>query len=271
MDFVKYQSLGNDCILIDRYLKSAETKDLSAECSTRLCDRHFGVGADCVLVIEKSSNNTPLMLVYNSDGSRAETCLNGLRCVADYLFCTHNFPDTFCVKTEAGDAFCSIIHESVTSHRKIRTEVGPIKYFGAKEVNTSQGSFLGHEASAGNPHFVIFQQRSPEWLQQFGHEIESHPLFPHKTNVEFVSQNIQRSIPTYTLLVYERGCGLTLSCGSGAAATVGVLAELGEIQPGHVSCMEMMGGNLLVSITQKKTIVLEASATQVFSGKTHSQ
>ena len=201
MQFVKYQSLGNDCVLsIDRYLKSDESGDLSPEWVAQVCDRHFGIGADGVIVIERSSDDIypnklknrnfdksktdsstclgiPLMHVYNADGSRAETCFNGLRCVADYLFCTHNFPDSFCVKTAGKEVFCSVIKGKDPSCRTIRTEVGRVSYFGTKEIKTSQGVFLGHVASIGNPHFIIFQKKDPAWVQRYGGEIESHPFF----------------------------------------------------------------------------------------------
>lgn len=268
MEFVKYHSLGNDCILLDKYLRSEKSTNLSAKMVASLCDRHFGVGADAVLVIEKGINDQPLMRVYNSDGSRAETCFNGLRCVADYVYRTYGFPDQFCVQTEAQQTTCTIIHDDTSSGWKIRTDVGPFLYHGKKEIATSQGSFLGHVVSVGNPHFVIFQKQSSDWVREHGQEIESHILFPQKTNVEFVSLSEKHTYPVYNLIVYERGCGITLACGSGAAAVAAVLSELGEIGLGQEFCIQMRGGNLQVCVTQQKTVVLEASATRVFRGHT---
>jgi diaminopimelate epimerase len=266
-EFVKYQSLGNDCIIIDRY-RSKKSAKLSSTLVVRLCDRHFGVGADGVILIERHfETQLPSIQIFNSDGSQAETCLNGLRCVADYLFETYDFPSTFQIQIGVRVATCTVCALSECSkNRRIRTEVGPVLYLGQKCVETSQGVFIGHAASIGNPHCIFFYKQTSDWLRSYGREFESHPLFPEKTNVEFVSSVPDQQHPTYNLLVYERGCGMTLACGSGAAAFVGVLITHGMISPEQMVFIQMQGGILTAYVNQLGSVVLEASASRVFKG-----
>jgi diaminopimelate epimerase len=269
MDFVKYQSLGNDCVLIDQYRSDLPYFDLSTELAARICDRHFGVGADGVILIRQdATSGLPNIHVFNSDGSKAETCLNGLRCASDYLFQTHNFPSVFQVQIGSRIATCTILEtDDGSKHRRIRTDVGPVTYLERKEVVISQGIFSGHAASIGNPHCIFFQKQTPEWLQKYGHEIESHSLFPEKTNVEFVTLVSGETHPIYDLLVYERGCGMTLACGSGAAALVGVLTNLGKILPEQRVDIRMQGGTLSACVNGQGSVVLEALAACVFKGE----
>ena len=265
MEFIKYQSLGNDCILIDRFQNEKTSLEISPAMVTHICDRNFGVGADGVILITKDpETKLPSIHICNSDGTKAETCFNGLRCVADYLFQTYKLPSTFHVQIGTRTTTCTVLENAEC--RRIRTNVGRVTYLGKKELVTSQGLFNAHIASVGNPHCIFFQKQTFAWLQSYGHEIESHPLFPDKTNVEFVTPVLEEAQPTYDLLVYERGCGMTLACGSGAAAVVGVLATLGKISSEQNVSIQMPGGTLSACINQQGSVVLEAAATYVFKG-----
>lgn len=266
MDFVKYQSLGNDCILVDLFCQK-QGKEWSSQAVSAVCNRRTGVGADNLIMITKDEECLPRVHVYNSDGSCAETCLNGLRCVADYMYRTYGFPRTFCLATGSQRACCTIIPQAGSSSHKIRTEVGAVQYVGQKEITTSQEPLCGHIVSVGNPHFVIFQKKDIGWIEQYGKEIESHPAFPQKTNVEFAacSGSLLQGV-TVDLLIYERGCGVTPACGSGAAALMGVLVELNEIRPEQGVEIRMPGGSIYASVTADGAVTLEADAVQVFSG-----
>ncbi len=275
-EFVKYQSLGNDFVIFDWLKKPAlfGQVELSgghfSSMVQRLCDRHCGIGADGVLVITNHSElGIPVVVIYNADGSRAENCLNGLRCVADYLFKTYHLPAEFQIKL--GERFVAcIVHQELDRTRTIVTHVGSATVLGAESVITPAGTFSGTMVSIGNPHFFIDQQVSLDWLAQHGRAIESHEAFLHKTNVEFfweypvpVIIDVSRS---YGINVFERGSGVTLACSSGAAAFAGLLHSLGTINNDEKISITMPGGSVIAWCDAHGAISLQATAQEVFSG-----
>ena len=120
-------------------------------------------------------------------------------------------------------------------------------------------------ATVGNPHFVICQPTTTTWLQQHGHTLATNSIFPQQSNIEFIWEipaiNNQQ---TFQMLVYERGCGVTLACGSGAAAAITVLANLQQIQPNTSITIQMAGGNLQTSIDKAGIITQQAPATLIY-------
>lgn len=271
-NFFKYQSLGNDFILFDCY-KKPETyiNQALAEASfpssvKMLCDRHFGIGADGVLVLKGNTGlSLPEMLIFNSDGSKAEICLNGLRCVALHLHMNYNFPIQFKVKVGDKILECFILHQKDLNEKVlIKINVGTINnYYGETKISTTQGELSGHFINVGNPHFVLFQQTTLDWLTKNGAEIEKHKFFPNKTNVEFIWKE---SLFHYNALVYERGCGITLACSSGAAAITGILAKLMLLNHDQDVKISMPGGDVICSINKSEEIIMSADAKLVFSG-----
>ena len=234
------------------------------------CDRHTGVGADGLLIIISSAQaSMPEMIVFNADGSRAETCFNGLRCVAHHLFVHHKFPKQFNIKTGQRVADCTVVpHEQGI---QIVTRIGAVSVEGQRTVATSVGDFTGYVADVGNPHFVIFEPTDLHWLAQNGAGIESHPSFEHKTNVEFVvpiasAQNTTGLPLAYSVLVYERGCGITLACSSGAAAVTGLLQQLGKIAYDQKIAIVMPGGMVQAWVDKNNDVTLQATAHSVFEG-----
>jgi diaminopimelate epimerase len=242
MKFFKFHSLGNDFLIIDE----AESKgfpDIST-LAGRICDRHTGVGADGLLFVsvKDKAKGRVKFRIFNADGTEAEISGNGLRCAAAYLYHQKKISShqiTFL--TTAGQRECKLI-EGKKNLFHIKIEMG-IPHLKSKDIPFDDGST--HEKiidyplsinqkiypitviSLGNPHCVIFVDRFPariEW-HQIGREIESHPFFPNRTNIEFI-RVLSRDV--IDVLFWERGVGETLSSGSGscAAAVASILKNL---------------------------------------------
>lgn len=268
--FVKYHSLGNDFVLFDWYKKPEvfiERELTSAawpDFIRFITSRHTGIGADGVLIIKTDRQNIGYqMIIYNADGTKAEMCLNGLRCVAHYLFTHHQVPHNFSIRVENREIACIIKgSKDKPTEIEISTAVGIVEHDGAKTLQIDGQNIQGFVASIGNPHFVVLQHQTPEWLALHGKEIEHHQEFPHKTNVEFVWQDNNG----YQLLIHERGCGMTQACSSGAAATLGVLAVQKMLDADTMLTLNMPGGSLRGSIGHNGSVTLVGCATLVFKG-----
>jgi diaminopimelate epimerase len=244
MKFFKVHSLGNDFLLIDE----AEVKNLPniSTLAGRICDRHIGVGADGLLLIsvKDKAKGRVKFRIFNADGTEAEISGNGLRCAAAYLYYQKKIDTPQIIfLTTAGQRECKLIErEKNLFHIKI--EMG-IPRLSSKDIPFDDGSthtkiidyplsinqkiYPITSISLGNPHCAIFVDRFPariEW-HQIGREIESHPFFPNRTNVEFI-RVLSRDV--IDVLFWERGVGETLSSGSGscAAAVASVLKNLTE-------------------------------------------
>jgi len=252
----KMQGLGNDFVILD-YSEYEKSGLIMSDLAKKLCDRNFGVGADGMIIPNLSPINKTADIgwyFYNSDGSTAQMCGNGIRCFAKYAF-DKKLVDKkeFAVETLAGTIIPSIQKNGevkVKMSKPILTS-DDIPFKG--KCDSDLPSLLGGEGrvkdkclnypltiddktfkinaiSMGNPHCVIFIEDNSDLLKlakTYGPKIESHPLFPEKTNVEFV-RVISKS--EMDMVVYERGCGITLACGTGACASVvaGILNNLTE-------------------------------------------
>ena len=243
--FIKYHSLGNDLILVDwRHQSLDEVCEHIAvpawgDDVARMCQRHFGIGADGLLVLSKSPHDSiPEVFVFNADGSRAETCFNGLRCVADYLFRRCGSSGRVDIIMGGRCCVCQKIGDDIV------TAVGKAICSGSRTIHVAQKALEGHVVSVGNPHFVILGKTTPRWLSLHGKAIERHELFPRRTNVEFVWKPIE-SMSCYRVLVHERGCGMTLACSSGVAAITGVLGAQGRISALQQTTYSLPGGQLV--------------------------
>lgn len=280
--FYKYQSLGNDFILFDFYdkeyemiekiIRSKKWKSLIQQ----ICSRYFNIGANGVLILMQSILNKdfksktvkqiPELLIYNSDGSQAEICLNGLRCAALHLNKYHDINKKFAFKIGNKIIKCD------TNKDKIITKIPDIRYLGSKTIKINQNGKLitlnGHILNSGNPHFVINQKIDKEWLIINGAKIESHQAFENKTNVEFIWQknNSLKKNDNLNVLVYERGAGYTLSCSSGATAITWLLYQQKEIPSNKKIKLLFEGGTVNCWIDKNKYVNLEAKADLIFKG-----
>lgn len=232
MQFWKYEGLGNDFVVVER----EQAPDLDAERVIRLCDRHFGIGADGVLVVEPGRASTWRMTVHNADGSRPEMCGNGLRCVARYLRDHHGLGSTFAVETDAG------VLEIEDGPLGIAVTLGAITDHGEAKVVVADRTFSGRRLSLGNPHFVVFDAWGEGDFERFGPRLVEHPAWPAGANISFATVVEPNRI---ALRVWERGAGPTLACGTGATATAAAGWLDGRIEPSRVA-VDLPGGRLYV-------------------------
>ena len=262
LPFEKMHGLGNDFIMVEkRHLPhSLDEKKLAKE----LCHRNFGIGADGLIIVDLSSTRDAefIWTYINSDGSDAEMCGNGMRCFAKYVF-ERGFTDdrTFRVQTKAG-----IITPSIEDDGSVTVDMGvPILPLQTKEkisVNGEDVEFTYIET--GNPHSVIFlkEKVSDAYFKSFGPEIEKHSRFSKGTNVEFVNV-ISRS--EINCRVWERGCGPTLACGTGACATL-VAANINGFVDNN-AVVNLPGGPLNVRWDKSSGhVFLNGPASFVFTG-----
>lgn len=282
--FIKYQSIGNDFIIFD-YLNQPEkidklcTHSLSWQQYVRkICNRHYGIGANGVLLLTKNHEaSIPQIFIFNADGSSAELCLNGLRCIAHYLHAKHNVPKTFQIKMGSQIIPCQVnvdqkntpfIMITISNTQYLGTKPIEIELENIERMGSIKRMFIGHVIDLGNPHLVIFEKTSIAWLQKHGKSIEHHPIFQNKTNVEFVwrqeTGNGQKAI--YNVLVHERGCGITLSCSSGAVAITTALYRIGAISTNEQFSLNMQGGIITCSLKPNNTLVLQAQAQPIYTG-----
>jgi diaminopimelate epimerase len=233
MKFSKWQGLGNDFILVNGFEKVPTN---SQQLAAILCDRHFGIGADGLVLVLPSAQADFRMQIFNSDGSEAQMCGNATRCVSRYV---HSYGLTqkkeLTIETLAGIIHARLIGDgsevkvNLGEPRLKRSEIPVSGDSDSTAINVpvtiSDTTYKATCVSTGVPHCVIFVDsfQGLDW-QNIGRQIEIHPFFPEKTNVEFV-QVINRT--EMIMKVWERGAGVTLACGTGASASLvaGVLTD----------------------------------------------
>ncbi len=278
MKFTKVHSLGNDFLLIDQE-EWGDIPDLGG-LVRRLCDRHMGVGADGVLLVSITDRGQGLarFRIFNADGTEPEISGNGLRCAAAGLFLQKKVqPPRLVFTTATGDRECRLISQE-NNRFQVRVEMGEPR-FSSKDVPFDDGSAhdrivdyplsIYHQTfpvtviSIGNPHCVLFMDPFPariEW-HQIGREIESHPFFPNRTNVEFVQVLSRSEVRQRT---WERGSGETLACGTGACATAVAAYRTGRTGPR--ATVHLLGGDRRIEIARDGRVFMTGPAVTVFQG-----
>lgn len=273
MKFTKMHGLGNDYIYINAI---NEVVDNPEQLAVKLSRKHYGIGADGLILIKQSDVADFKMDMYNADGSRAEMCGNGIRCVAKYVYDNKLTDKTeILIETLSGvkRLFLEVDHEIV---KMVTVEMGQpvlqsskIPVISDKEITKNEKleiSGVNHKitcVSMGNPHTVIFVDDIKDVeLEEIGPKIERHPMFPKKTNVEFVeviTNNIIR------MRVWERGTGITLACGTGACASV--VASILNGYTGRRVDVILDGGILTVDWNELSNMVsMRGPAETVFEG-----
>jgi diaminopimelate epimerase len=270
LPFVKVEGLGNDFLVVD--LRPGKPACALAEVVTRpetvraLCDRNFGVGGDGVLAILAGERGDARMRVLNADGSEAEMCGNGIRCVAKVLF--ERDPDLrrdlLRIDTGAGLLACEIDAQN-GEVKTVTVDMGtpqivpklvPVASDARRLVRAplpARDRELAFTAvSMGNPHAVIFFDDPTAKLRDlaatYGPGIEKDARFPRRTNVEFA--RVRKAQPDrleIDLVVWERGCGITLACGTGACATVVAACLEGRANPDREIPVHLPGGTLFIT------------------------
>jgi diaminopimelate epimerase len=272
MRFDKYQGLGNDFIVLDdRMIGAVDAPPFPPEAAKALCDRHFGIGADGVLLVlpARSAGSAARMRVINADGSIPEMCGNGLRCFALHLargttVGKGSAPTSLelRIETDAGDRVCRL-DRSGDEAAMVTVDMGPVRVLGDQAVNVDGRSVVVAAADAGNPHAVLFGEFARSYVEELGPRIEKHPDFPRGTNVEFA----RVAGGAIDLVVWERGVGITLACGTGACATVAVACAKGLVPTGEPVTVRLPGGDLQVTIGEGGRATMRGPARHVFGGR----
>ena len=275
MRFTKMQGAGNDYVYVNCFEQTVEN---APELARRISDRHFGVGSDGLILIAPSDVADVQMIMYNADGSRAQMCGNGIRCVGKYAHDRGLTDKTvLTVETLAGIKTLTL-HlgpdgqtESVTvdmGEPELAPEKIPVRADGARAVDipieAAGRTWRATCVSMGNPHAVIFVNDVDLLdLQKIGPEFEHHALFPERTNTEFCQVLPDGALK---MRVWERGAGETLACGTGACATL-VAANLTE-RSGRAATLKLRGGDLAILWdVQNNHIFMTGPATFVFDGE----
>ncbi|MBA2544417.1 MAG: diaminopimelate epimerase [Deltaproteobacteria bacterium] len=282
MKFGKYHGLGNDFLVVDLRAAPADVAAAwqSPVHAIALCDRQFGVGGDGVLAAlpPVTPGAHARMLVLNSDGSEAEMCGNGLRCFVRAL-CMHRGLDLreLVIDTNAGPLACTVEGDTISVLLgPPRQRRGDIPMTGAADDTCiDQPYVLPGEprrrmtgVATGNPHAVTFVDSAAEatrLARAIGPAMERHPWFPLKTNVEFAHVRSRRAID---VAVWERGCGLTLACGTGASATAVAAVLTGRADAGSPIELHLPGGTLEVTVLEGlANVLMRGPAVHVFDGE----
>lgn len=308
--FSKLNGQGNDFIVIDATVENIILSDKEIK---MLCDRHFGIGADGVIIVRKSSIADFFMDYYNSDGTVAEMCGNGIRCMSKFIY-DHSLTNgkSILIETRAGvkKVVMELLKDNIVG--KIQVDMGfPIFHpekipvninmlevksdsdlkktqfnnmYLKKYTKESEGkynkmvfnyklqicniNYIINCVSMGNPHCIIFLNEN-EMLNQInindlGAKIENHSFFPEKTNVEFVKIENDNEI---SMIVWERGCGETLACGTGACAAAVAAIVLGKIKSNSVK-VNLKGGvlNIRWNGNENDSVILKGTASLNFNG-----
>ena len=257
--FEKYQGLGNDFIIVnEKELIEKGIPDYN-EFAALVCDRHFGIGADGLLIL-KYVANMPFMFYYNSDGSQAPMCGNGIRCFAHYIK-NNNIvgEDTFVVKVVPGDLTIET-HQEEENDFWAKVNMGKPIFAVNKIIKTDKEEFINEKITVNNQeievsyifmgtdHAVVFvEDLTNVNVVELGAAIENYTeLFPKKTNVNFVQVKDRKNIE---IITWERGAGLTLACGTGATASSVVANYLGLVE--NKVNVRVPGGELIIEANGK--------------------
>ena len=274
LSFVKYHGLGNDFILVDN--RHSPEPIVTPEQAEKLCDRHFGIGADGVIFALPGQNGTDYtMRIYNSDGSEPEMCGNGIRCMARFLgdlegaqakssYTVHTLAGLITPKLESnGQITVDMGHPRLAPAQIPTTLVGGSDTVVAQTLDVDGQVWTVTCVSMGNPHCMTFvEDVATIDLEKIGPLFEHHVAFPQRTNTEFV-EVVSRNY--LKMRVWERGAGITLACGTGACATL-VAAVLND-KADRICTIELPGGPLKIEWASDDRIFMTGPAERVFAGQ----
>lgn len=275
MLFTKVHGLGNDFVLVNCFVEKLDLAQVP-EIAARVCHRYFGIGADGLILLLPPNAGDVTMRIFNSDGSEAEMCGNGIRCAAKYLYERGLVKkDKIQVQTLAGMIIPELIIEN-GSVKLVRVDMGkprlerpeiPMEGPPGQVINVPlQVDNVAYQVSAvsmGNPHCIIFiPDIDLVSLGEIGPRIENHPAFPRKTNVEFIQVLNRQEV---RMKVWERGAGETMACGTGACATA-----VACVLNGHTErrvTVYLKGGTLLIEWAANNHVYMTGPAEEVFTGE----
>jgi diaminopimelate epimerase len=278
LEFGKYHGLGNDYVIINN-LKYGIPDDKKSDLAKLLCKHHYSVGADGVLFVCHPKKTEVRMKMFNPDGSQSEMCGNGVRCFAKFLYENDIYKkEEIEIETLKGIVIAklSVINNEVN---KVTIDMGtpvldcesipvelesPVNQCVNESIVVLDKIFKFTAVSIGNPHTIIFTKDviNDDDLRKYGAAIESNALFPKKTNVEFVKVLSKEEA---ILRVFERGVGVTNSCGTGTCAAVVAGTILGLFRENTPIQVHNDGGDLTITYNGR-SIFMEGPAVKVFNG-----
>jgi diaminopimelate epimerase len=274
LEFTKYHGLGNDFLLIDNR-ETSEPKVSMAQ-AEKLCDRHFGIGADGVIFALPGQDGTDYtMRIFNSDGSEPEMCGNGIRCMARFVA---DLEKTTELKSYKIHTLAGVITPKLTADGLITVDMGEPRLLAAEIPTTlapadqsvvnqfmqvADRDWAVTCVSMGNPHCITFvEDVAAVPLEAIGPQFEHHPAFPKRTNTEFIQ--VVRS-DYLKMRVWERGAGITLACGTGACAALVAAVLTGRSD--RRATVELPGGPLVIEWSEADNrLSMTGPAEKVFVG-----
>lgn len=276
MRFAKMHGAGNDFVVVDGDKEKLPEEHLPG-LARGVCDRHFGVGGDGLILVLPSRVANFRMRMLNPDGTEAEMCGNGIRCFAKYLFDRKMHQDVVMTVETLGGIKTLKLNAVGGKVQTVRVDMGeprlqrsqiPMKGAETGKVVAEPIKVAGKKievtcVSMGNPHCVAFVDRVEGYpVEKTGPEIENHPCFPQRTNVEFIEVLNEREVK---MRVWERGAGETLACGTGACASV-VASALNE-KTGRKVTVHLAGGDLFIEWLGDNKVFMTGPVEEVCEGK----
>ena len=262
MRFYKYQGLGNDYIYIDCFHE--KTPEDPPELSRKLSRRCFSVGSDGLILIEKSDIADAKMRIFNADGSEAEMCGNGIRCVGKALW-DLKLTDKTDLRIETGSGIKRvrlIFEKNRASGASV--DMGKAVISDPITLNACGRDITLYPVDTGNPHAAVFTDDLADgYFEAAGPYLSSHPVFPEGANIEFIKVINNGGI---SVRVWERGSGPTLACGTGACAAA--FASVKVLKLDNSLNVSLPGGDLRITINDDDTIEMNGTATFVYKGET---
>lgn len=270
--FAKWHGLGNDFVLLDRFATQVEERQLP-RLAVAMCERRFGVGADGLLIAEPGRQARLRYRMLNPDGSESEMCGNGIRCFARFAL-ERGLTQEAVIPVETGAGLLTLkvlesgqVEVDMGIARLARSQIPmtgpPEERFVDEVLRFGDVELRGTAVSMGNPHVVVLvEDVDAVPLTQWGPCLETHPLFPNRTNVQFAQVTGGSSLKVRT---WERGAGATLACGTGACAAAVAAGVLGLTGPKVT--VSLPGGDLDIAVRPDLGVVMTGPAQKVFEGK----
>jgi len=268
--YYKYHALGNDYLVLD---PQDQPLALTPERIRLICHRHFGIGSDGILLGPRPSPKARFFLqIFNPDGSEAEKSGNGLRIFSRYLWDRKLVgKERFSIETKGGPVQCRVLEDG----KEVQVEMGEVSFRSTdlflsgeprqvlqEPITVGGTTFLFNGATIGNPHCVIpVEDLSPDLAQRYGPLLENHPLFPNRTNVQFLKVLDRNHI---RIEIWERGAGYTLASGSSSSAAAAVARKLGFCDSPVI--VQMPGGQLHISIDENFAVTMTGPVTRIAEG-----
>lgn len=263
--FAKMEGCGNDYVYVDA-IAAAFPRARAPELARRWSDRHFGIGADGLVLLEPSSAAAVGMAMWNADGSLGAICGNGLRCLAKFARERgHVAADRFTVETGAGVRRVELVRDGAGAIAGARVDLGRVRVEPEPlQLRVGDRRLACHRGDAGNPHAVVVLDADPDGfpVDAIGSALQTHAAFPDGVNVEFVQVLADGTLRQRT---FERGSGETMACGSGAAVAA-LLAVRAGLLPGPDVRVRLRGGDLDVHCGDG-LLVIAGPARTVFTGE----